>query len=143
MIDKPEPIVAQQKPDIPTENEKPTTKPTKPTETTPVTATTVTPTPKKVVATVSQIVTKTTTSTVKYKKGTILATWYQATTTEDGFAAGYCTAYAAQRRPDIFKSDNSFIGNAKEWTANAKKAGYSVDHTPTKGAIIVYQPGWG
>lgn len=144
LIDKPEPIVAQQKPDVPTT--KPTTKPTASTSTTtnaPVTAATVAPSPKKVVATVSQIVASEGTSTISYKKGTILATWYQKTTTEDGFAAWYCTAYAAQRRPDIFKSGTTFRGNAKEWTANAKRAGYTITKTPSKGAIVVYQPGQG
>lgn len=53
----------------------------------PVSATTVSPSPKKVVATVSQIVPPETASTITYKKGTILATWYEKTTTEDGFAA--------------------------------------------------------
>lgn len=114
-----------------------TTKPSsaKPTTKEPAVQTTTaatTPAPKKVVATVSQIVSKTSESTISYKKGTILATWYQKTTTEDGFAAGYCTAYAAQRRPDIFKSETTFRGNAKEWNNNARKVGYKVVSTPSK-----------
>lgn len=138
LIDKPEPIIAKNKPEEtnPTATKPSTKQTTKPT-TKPIA---VTQSPKKIVATVSQVV-GSDSSTVSYKKGTILAKRYQATTTEDGFAAGYCTAYAAMRRPDIFKSDNTFRGNAKDRNDNARKAGYKVGSTPAKWAIVVYEPG--
>lgn len=70
----------------------------------------------------SQVVSADNTATITAKEGTIIAKWYQKTTTIDGFAAGYCTAYAAARRPDIFKSDKAFRGNAKEWNERAVAA---------------------
>lgn|GEM_PF-3447694 len=90
----------------------------------------------------SQVVTKTTAkATVSAKKGTIIAKRYQKTTAIDGFAPGYCTAYAAARRPDIFKSNSPFLGNAKEWNERAKAAGWTVGTTPKPGSIAVYEAG--
>lgn len=63
----------------------------------------------------------------------------------NGFAVGYCTWYAAMKAPGIFKytsdtkQERPFGGNAKDWYANAKAAGYSVGQTPRVGAIIVYK----
>ena len=34
-------------------------------------------------------------------------------------------------------------GNANQWPANARKAGFQVDHTPEAGAVIVYPPTYG
>ncbi len=65
----------------------------------------------------------------------------QKTTAEDGFAAGYCTAYAAMRMPQIFKSDNAFLGDAYNWDNRAKAAGWVVTTTPVAGSIAVYEPG--
>ncbi len=47
------------------------------------------------------------------------------------------------RRPDIFKSDRSFLGNALAWDNNAIKAGRNVGITPKAGAIAVFEPGQG
>ena len=97
---------------------------------------------KKPVAKVTQVVTQTTAkATVAARKGTIIAKWYQKTSSIDGFAPGYCTAYAAQRRPDIFKGAKAFLGNAKEWNERAKAAGWTVGNTPRPGAIAVYEAG--
>lgn len=98
---------------------------------------------KKPVATVSQVVTKATSNAVTAKKNTIISRAYIKTTTIDGFAAGYCTAYAAQRMPAIFKSENAFRGNALSWDNNARAAGWIVTKTPTPGSIAVYEPGQG
>lgn len=122
MIEKPEPVVAKA-----------------PAATTTSTSTKTTAA-KKPVAKVSQVVTSTK-ATVAAKKNTIIAKWYQKTTAIDGFAPGYCTAYAASRRPDIFKSDKAFLGNAKEWNERATAAGWSVGSTPKPGAIAVYEAG--
>lgn len=136
LIEKPEPVVAKT----------PTTKPTTATTTKPATskpvATTTSSAPKKAVAKVTQVVTSSSAkATVSAKKNTILAKWYQKTTAVDGFAPGYCTAYAAMRRPDIFKSDNSFLGNAHQWNERAEAAGRTVGSTPKPGAIAVYEKG--
>lgn len=58
----------------------------------------------------------------------------------NAYAAGNCTWYAYNRRPDI----GSFWGNASSWAASARAAGYRVDSTPSVGAIAqwnAYAPG--
>lgn len=63
---------------------------------------------------------------------------------KNGFYAGQCTWYVAVKTPEIFgpvvdgKQDRPFGGNARDWYANAKKAGFSVGKTAKAGAIIVY-----
>lgn len=65
----------------------------------------------------------------------------------NGFAAGYCTWYAAHISPWMFDENGQrlFGGNAKDWYANAqseraKAAGIKVSRTmPKVGAIVVYQ----
>ena len=87
--------------------------------------------------------TKESSTAVTAKKNTVLSRAYVKTTAIDGFAPGYCTAYAAQRRPDIFKGPKAFLGNAKEWNERAKAAGWTLSNVPTPGAIAVYEPGQG
>ncbi len=89
---------------------------------------------------VAQIV-STSTSTIEYNKGTILASRFQKDGGYAGFAAGNCTSYAASRRPDIFNNaDRTFRGNANAWYANAAEAWNKVGKTPKVGAIIVFTP---
>ena len=65
----------------------------------------------------------------------------------NGFAAGYCTWYAAHISPWMFDENGQrlFGGNAKDWYANAqneraKAAGIKVSRSlPKVGAIVVYQ----
>lgn len=135
MIDKPEPVVAKTPTTTPATKPSTTSKPS-------TTAATTAPSPKKPVAKVSQVVTLSSTkATVTAKKNTIIAKWYQKTSSVDGFAPGYCTAYAAMRRPDIFKSEKAFLGNAHQWNERAEAAGWSVGSTPKPGAIAVYEKG--
>lgn len=49
----------------------------------------------------------------------------------NGYSYGYCTWYVKNRRPDI----SGFWGNAYSWGYNARGDGYSVNHTPSPGAI--------
>ncbi|MDO4713202.1 MAG: CHAP domain-containing protein [bacterium] len=66
----------------------------------------------------------------------------------NGFAAGYCTWYAAHISPWMFDENGQrlFGGNAKDWYVNAqsekaKAAGIKVSKTnPGAGAIVVYNP---
>lgn len=66
----------------------------------------------------------------------------------NGFAAGYCTWYAAHISPWMFDENGQrlFGGNAKDWYKNAqsekaKAAGIKVSKTnPGAGAIVVYNP---
>lgn len=52
------------------------------------------------------------------------------------FAYGYCTWYAASRRPV------TWTGNAWEWYGNARAQGYPVGQTPQPGAIMVTWESW-
>ena len=75
----------------------------------------------------------------------ILSKYYYNPKVSNGFAVGYCTWYAAIQSPHIFKYTDAntqsrpFGGNAVNWYANAKAAGYSVGQTPRAWAIIVYR----
>ncbi len=77
-------------------------------------------------------------------KWSILSKWVFNQDIKNGFYAGQCTWYAAIKNPKIFgaivdgKQDRPFGGNAKEWYANAKKAGFSVGQVPKAWSIIVY-----
>lgn len=51
---------------------------------------------------------------------------------------GFCTWYAAQRRPDI---PNQW-GNAKAWLSSAQKAGWSTGRDAQPGAVIVTTESW-
>lgn len=47
------------------------------------------------------------------------------------YAAGYCTWYAKNRRPDL----PNMLGNASSWVASAAARGYATGTTPRAGAI--------
>ena len=74
----------------------------------------------------------------------IISKWTYTKNITNGFARGQCTWYAAIISPNIFAytDDNSqarpFGGNANQWCANAKEAGYRIGSKPSAGAIIVY-----
>ncbi len=53
------------------------------------------------------------------------------------FPYGYCTWYVAQRRGGV-----PWGGNAKEWLANARSAGYATGSAPVAGAIMVTRESW-
>ncbi len=100
--------------------------------------------PKPTTKPKAQIVTSANNGIIDYDGGTVLASWFQKDGWYAGFAAGYCTSYAASRRKDIFSNaDLAFRGNAGAWYNNAKKAGNAVGTTPKVGAIIVFAPGNG
>ena len=78
---------------------------------------------------------------IDYDQGTILSSWFQKDKWYAGFAAWYCTSYAAAKRPDIFgNADRAFRGNAGAWYANAKAAGNKVGTKPQVWAIVVFAP---
>lgn len=74
----------------------------------------------------------------------IISKWTYTKNITNGFARGQCTWYAAIISPNIFPytDDNSqsrtFGGNANQWCANAKAAGFRIWSKPSAGAVIVY-----
>lgn len=55
----------------------------------------------------------------------------------NSFPWGYCTWYAAARRPDV-----SWRGNASEWLYNAQAQGRATGRIPAVGAILVTNESW-
>ena len=53
------------------------------------------------------------------------------------FAFGQCTWYVASRRCI------PWLGNAYQWWANARAAGFAEGHVPQAGAVVVWSPGGG
>jgi surface antigen len=79
---------------------------------------------------------------IGYNKWSIISSWFQKDRWNYGFAAGYCTSYAAAKRPDIFGNKNlAFRGNAGAWLSNAKKAWNKTWSKPKVWSIVVYSPG--
>jgi surface antigen len=77
--------------------------------------------------------------------GQVVATRRDGSTrVSNGFYAGFCTYWAAKKRPDIFPyiSDTAqsrpFGGNARAWLANASAAGIPTGYNPAVGAIAVF-----
>lgn len=60
-----------------------------------------------------------------------------------GYAYGNCTAYAHWRRAQMGKPVQSQWGNASSWAINATRAGYTVNRTPSVGAVIQNGGGYG
>lgn len=54
------------------------------------------------------------------------------------YAYGFCTWYAAQRRPDL----PNRLGNGGAWLSNAQKLGLSTGSEPRTGAVMVTRESW-
>lgn len=59
-----------------------------------------------------------------------------AASTQNTYAYGYCTFWADKRREDIGKPIPNNWGDAHTWVIRALVAKYTVDHTPSVGAIM-------
>ena len=59
------------------------------------------------------------------------------------YALGNCTWYAYERRAAMGRPIGSLWGNATNWAASARAAGFTVNQTPAPGAVFQYGGGYG
>jgi surface antigen len=66
------------------------------------------------------------------------STWFikRGTPNMGSYAFGNCTAYAFDRRAELGKPIGQRWGNAGSWATNARSAGFTVNRTPSAGAVI-------
>ena len=75
-------------------------------------------------------------------KATTASTYYTSFTPAfrgNGYAYGYCTWWAAERRAQLGRPIPSNLGNAITWLAAAQAAGFETGNEPRAGAVIWYR----
>jgi surface antigen len=80
----------------------------------------------------------------KYRRPSIVAKYWYKPNVSNGFYRGQCTRFVAIKKfPYItaHKQKKLWMGNARDWYKNAKRAGYPVGHTPRVGSIVVFKYG--
>lgn len=68
-------------------------------------------------------------------------TGYSPVYSGNGYAYGYCTWWAAQRRIETGRPIPSNFGHAVSWKVNSQRAGFAGGSTPQAGAVIWFPMG--
>ncbi|HSE61564.1 MAG TPA: CHAP domain-containing protein, partial [Candidatus Saccharimonadales bacterium] len=79
----------------------------------------------------------------RYNTGITISTARATVFGGNGYAYGYCTWYAFNRRAELGRPIGSNWGNATTWASYARAAGFRVDRTPEAGAVFQNSGGWG
>jgi surface antigen len=94
---------------------------------------------------VAPTTTSTTTSTnnsSSSSNSTIVSTNYANTSAGNKYSFGECTWYVYERRLEMGEPVGSFWGNASSWSAYARLAGYTVNSSPSAGAVMQTSSGY-